>query len=554
MKILVLSTASFTDVERAVARVRKRYPESVVVIGVTEVERAEHEKSGLPTLVLGEQRLQLEASTVRNTLASQGFELFVIPLGGPRQSLLFVARFVRFIGRDCFVVDAPLVRCLTRWPLVWLVLVVYSLFLGLPLIMAVRFGMLMDGLILLAGQLLARSLHLYRGARRLSASGPVCHVIASLGTGGAQRQLIEYLRRSRLNRDQLRLLVLFKSNDFFIADLRETGIISELIAGAGSRTWLQETIDRAFPMSTSLWLLQRHLRSLQPSCVYSWLFATNVIAAPAARLAGVPRVMSSVRNLSIWKTWPEYRRWWMRLADRLSAPLNDVIVANSQAVVSDYARWAAIGSEKMRVIINGIDVEAMLARPYTDMRSTLGLAAEVPILLTIGRLTREKNYAMLLRACARVRDHGLGFRLLVVGHGELEPELRLLCAALHLTEQVHFTGKTDQPESFYRAADLFVLSSNIEGMPNVVIEAQAFAVPVVTTCCGGSAEVVVDGKTGLVVDIGDEEALAAAIIKLLEDPARRAEMGRCGQERMSSELGIERMTAAIDGLCSEARL
>jgi hypothetical protein len=327
MKILVLATTSATSIERAVARLRARYPEAAVVIGTTEAEQAVFAQAGLPTWVMGEHNLQLDAPLVRSSAREQGFEHFVIPLGLPRQSLLFVARFVKSIGNNCFVVEAPLVRHLHQWPLVWLVLVVYSLLLGLPLIVAVRCGLVLDGFLLLAGQLLARTLHrlrrLWRPSPDSGSLGPVCHVITGLGTGGAQRQLIEYLPRSRLQ-DRLRLLVLFEDNAFFLSELQAIGIPAELLGIAGSSNrWLHETIGRAFPMSKALWVLWQRLRRLQPSCVYSWLFATNVIAATAARLAGVPLVISSVRNLSAWKTWPEYRRWWMRPADRLNLSVQE---------------------------------------------------------------------------------------------------------------------------------------------------------------------------------------------------------------------------------------
>jgi glycosyltransferase involved in cell wall biosynthesis len=549
MKILILASASVTAVHRAATRLQTKYPDASVVIGVTEVEQKVFEGSGYSTWVMGESSLQLDTPQLRKAVVDQSFELFSIPLGLPKQILLFVARFVRNLGRERCVIDAPFVRHLTWWPLVWLVLVGYSLLLALPVVMVVRCGLVLDGVLLLAGQLLARSRHRYW--RPSSGQGPVCHIISSLGTGGAQRQLVGYLQCSQLEKQQLRLLTLFEDNDFFSGELDSIGIAAEPLR-TGVRSWLQGIIARALPMSSTLWLLLLRLRRLQPSCVYSWMFGANVIAAPAARLAGVPKVISSVRNLSRWKTWPEYRRWWMRLADRLSAPLNDCLVANAQAVAADYQGWASVSSEQVRVIANGVDVDELLARPSVDLRAQLGIAAEVPIVLTIGRLAREKRQEMLLRACARVRDHGLDFRLLVGGHGELEPELRRLSEALDLDDRVYFAGKIEQPQSFFRAADLFALSSDIEGMPNVVIEAQAFAVAVVTTDSGGSAEVVVDGTTGIIVETGDEGAMADAIIKLLEDPVLRTEMGRWGQRRVRLELSIERMSAAIDALCQEA--
>ena len=101
----------------------------------------------------------------------------------------------------------------------------------------------------------------------------------------------------------------------------------------------------------------------KPSCVVSWLFQANVIAASAARLAGVPRVVASVRNMSTWKSWPGFRRWWYWLADRLTAPLNDVIFANSRAAANDFVRWTRRPDLPIEVVPNGLDVDALLAAP-----------------------------------------------------------------------------------------------------------------------------------------------------------------------------------------------
>ena len=280
----------------------------------------------------------------------------------------------------------------------------------------------------------------------------------------------------------------------------------------------------------------------------SWLFQSNVITAPAARLAGVPRVVSSVRNMSTWKSWPEFRRWWYWLADRIAAPLNDAIFANSQAAADDFINWTGLEDQKIEVVHNGLDIDALIAAPWVDVRRRHGLQNDVPVLLTVGRLSFEKDHETLLRSCAQLATRTQGWHLVVAGHGVLETDLRRLADDLGLRDRVTFTGRVDDPQSYYRGSTLFVLSSRIEGMPNALIEAQVFGLAAVTTDCGGARDVVEDGDTGRVVPIGDVNALALAIEELLRENETRVRMAHAAAEGSRRRFGIRKMVVAINDL------
>jgi glycosyltransferase involved in cell wall biosynthesis len=252
--------------------------------------------------------------------------------------------------------------------------------------------------------------------------------------------------------------------------------------------------------------------------------------------------------MSTWKSWPGFRKWWYWPADRLTAPLNDVIFANSRAAANDFVRWVRLPGLPVEVVANGLDIDALLATPYTDARQRHGLPSDVPILLAVGRLSFEKDHETLLRSCALLATRMQRWHLLVVGHGVLETRLRQLADDLGLNGHVTFTGRIDDPQSYYRAATLFVLSSRIEGLPNALIEAQIFGVAAVTTDCGGAGDVADDGQTGRVVSIGDVDALARNIEELLREDETRAAMGRAAAEASRRKLNIQAMVEAIDKL------
>jgi glycosyltransferase involved in cell wall biosynthesis len=156
-------------------------------------------------------------------------------------------------------------------------------------------------------------------------------------------------------------------------------------------------------------------------------------------------------------------------------------------------------------------------------------------LLTMGRLTRQKGVDVLLRALARLRD--LPFVLDVAGDGPERSALEQQARELGLADRVRFLGwiTRDQLRPTYTSADLFVLASRIEGMPNVVLEAMAYARPVICTRVSGCAELILHGQTGLQVNIEDDEQLAEALRKLLLDPSLRTRMGAASRARVAQE-------------------
>jgi glycosyltransferase involved in cell wall biosynthesis len=536
---------------KVVADLHRQQPDAEMIIAAPEVSQWRLRGDGWKVWTLGERSLPLDSSATRAAISELAPDLIVVPLGIPRLSLLNVARYVRSVGKRCFQLAAGPLHRVRSWRLIWLLLVSYSLLCWGPISASLRASRFLDTLALLASLLLARILP--RPRPQQAVSPVVCHIIYSLGTGGAQRQLVEYLRHGALRSAPLRLMVLFDYNELFIDTVRSYTDAVEVLHHSCRRSLVKLACARAFPHMTAFFLIVRRLRQIKPRCAMSWLFLTNVISAPAAYLAGAPMVSSSIRNISAWKTWPQYRSWWFRLADRLAAPLNDVIVANAQAVADDYAAWSGVDPGKIRVIRNGVDVDRLAEAPVTELRNRFVASPEIPIILTIGRLAVEKNHSMLLRCCASLHRKGIKLSLVIVGHGELEQELREQCLDLGLQAFVHFVGKTSEPESFFRAADLFVLCSRIEGMPNVVMEAQALGLPVVTTDCGGAGEVVADQETGLVVGCDDDDAMIAAIERLLTDPALRDEMGRRAVARMRSKLSLERMIRELDELTGVER-
>jgi glycosyltransferase involved in cell wall biosynthesis len=206
----------------------------------------------------------------------------------------------------------------------------------------------------------------------------------------------------------------------------------------------------------------------------------------------------------------------MNRLDRWSIPAADRVLTVCQAFARDLAGTIKVPVEEIAVQHNSIrpappanaeDVEALRAR--------LGLSSDDRILLSIGRLSREKAHSDLLEAFKHIEQPNL--KLIIVGEGPEHDNLRTTAESLGIAERIIFAGQTKQVQAFFGLSDVMVISSHSEGSSNVLLEAMAANVPVVSTSVGGVPEMVEDNESALLVPPRDPQAMAAAINRMLED-------------------------------------
>lgn len=208
---------------------------------------------------------------------------------------------------------------------------------------------------------------------------------------------------------------------------------------------------------------------------------------------------------------------------------------------------AGIPARICRVIENGVDTD-LYARHESPSAAKvrLGLPSDVLLVGAVGRLSPEKDYPTLLRAARRFAEAGLPVRVMIVGEGPEYERLAGLIRRDYLEQTVTLAGYQPDPLPYYQAFDAFVITSLDEGLPNVLLEAMACEVPVVSTPVGGIARLIVDGSTGFVIAPGDDNALAAAMKQLLDADLRR-KLARAGRDvvcdRYSFARRMERVLA-----------
>jgi glycosyltransferase involved in cell wall biosynthesis len=221
-------------------------------------------------------------------------------------------------------------------------------------------------------------------------------------------------------------------------------------------------------------------------------------------------------------------------------------------------RAVALGAEAGRteVLPYGVDVTRFHPDPRARAvcRAALGIADEDAVLFTAGRLVRKKGFEYLIEAAAMLRDRSPSLQVLIAGAGDLERDLRARARAAGVAERVRFLGivrQTEMPQ-YLAAADIIVVPSvrdeagNVDGLPNVVMEALASGTPLVTTLAGGIGEVAAHDRNALVVPERDAAALGGAIERLLGDPPLRKRLGGQARQDARQEHGWERVAERFE--------
>jgi glycosyltransferase involved in cell wall biosynthesis len=292
--------------------------------------------------------------------------------------------------------------------------------------------------------------------------------------------------------------------------------------------------------------LLRLLRGERFEVVHAHLTYAAIWGALAARATGVPCVATL-------HTGPVEAGAWSAAAVRerlLGAALRRwcrAVILVSEAARAQHVERGRLPAGRMRVIHNGVDVDAFAKGRRDETRRALGLAAGQPALLTVSALREGKGLEVLLRALPLVLRARPDARLFIAGEGALRSRLEEQARGLGIGSAVTWLGLRRDIADLLAAADAFVLASRQDAFPTVLLEAMAAARPVVATWVGGIPEIVADGETGVLVEPGDAEALAAAIGGLFADPSAAGVMGRAGRalarERFSTARWTERLVA-----------
>jgi glycosyltransferase involved in cell wall biosynthesis len=389
------------------------------------------------------------------------------------------------------------------------------------------------------------------------AEGPlrIVHYLGTLTHGGAERQLTYLARASRERGHQVAVWVahsLEGDAGHYVPALRKAGVeVRQLPRWRRTRTWPQHLADLPFAAQLprhlaieSLLPLTEALLSERPDVLHCWLDETNLVGGLAGLLTDVPRVVLSARNVSPLRI-PRLRQPWYRATYRaLSRCERVTCIANSAAGAADYALWTEAPPTRWRVVLNGFDASACLPPSDDDRaagRAALGVPPDAFLVVGVFRIEVEKRPHEFLDVLSRVRAEVPGMRALHVGNGPLAERTHDLARERGLGEALTFLGRRDDPWAVLGLADASLLTSEVEGLPNVSLESQALGVPVVLTEAGGAPESIDPGRTGFACPIGDTQGLAERLIELWRNPEQRRTIAAAGPSWIADRFGLQRM-------------
>ncbi|MFZ3133239.1 glycosyltransferase [Methanothrix sp.] len=368
----------------------------------------------------------------------------------------------------------------------------------------------------------------------MGVDGRLLFLITSLAYGGAETQLVRLAIQLK-KRGWDVLVVTMMQPKAYADELEAAGIC---VASLG--------IARKIPDPRPILHLVRLIRSWQPDVIHSHMVHANLLARIVRPLAPVNILICTAHNTN---EGGRFREFLYRLTD----PFCDLTTQVSEAGMERYVRVRAVPRREIRYIPNGVDT--IRFRPDLENRSIirreLGLKNNF-LWLSVGRFDIQKDYPNILQALTFVVRKLPDAILAIVGDGPLRPAMEELAGNLGLRDSTMFLGTGRDVPGLMNAADGYVMSSAWEGMPVVLLEAAATELPIVATDVGGNREVVQDGKTGFLVPPKNPEALAGAMLRLMNLPEdERTQMGKAGRHYIQANYSLDRITDIWENLYGE---
>ncbi|MBT5570938.1 MAG: glycosyltransferase [Alphaproteobacteria bacterium] len=370
-------------------------------------------------------------------------------------------------------------------------------------------------------------------------------VIGSLQVGGAERQIAQTVPRLDPTRWQIDLVTLSRPGPL-AADLER----------AGFRVWsppLANRISRSGPLIRLLralitvpWLWFWFLRK-RPSIAHFILPEAYLIGGICAVLSGQSRMLMSRRSLAHYQD----RHPFLARIERWLHKRMSLVIANSEAIRRDLLN-EGIPEHRTQVILNGVDTDAI--RPDenrgNELRQSLDIPSESLVLMIVANLIPYKGHADLIEALGSIRETlPDGWQLLCVGRDDgIGNALQAQSTQAGLSAHIQFLGSRSDIPTLLNVADISLLCSHEEGLPNAVIEAMAAGVPTIATEVGGTGEIIDHKVTGMLVPPRNPGVLAQSILELVQDTARRETMGKAARAEIESTYGLDICARAYDDL------
>ncbi|HKD78887.1 MAG TPA: glycosyltransferase [Candidatus Angelobacter sp.] len=341
----------------------------------------------------------------------------------------------------------------------------------------------------------------------------ICYLIGSLGSGGAEGQLLELIRG--LNREMFDPSLILETAIGLtrVKDLEANVKTLEVVPLAG-----RKVAPRGYYASRALRRLCAHISELRPDILHAFLPACVIYASAARMLKRVPCTIASRRSLVDCYR-PNSRL--AAVADMFATRAADFVVGNSEAIIQEVVALDHVPHLRTRVIYNGVDTRRFSPLQKPGWRSALGWHHGHLVFGMVANFAPYKRHIDLVKAASLIRNEIPQARFLLVGEdrGEMIP-VRQAIAEAGLTDYIQIVPGTNTPELAFSTMDVYVCTSESEGLSNVLLEAMATGLPVIATDVGGNREAIAEGLNGILTPAHSPESIARAAVEFAQDPGR----------------------------------
>jgi glycosyltransferase involved in cell wall biosynthesis len=355
----------------------------------------------------------------------------------------------------------------------------------------------------------------------------VVHLLHTVAHGGIETILVNWLTRLDASRVEASVVVFANPG----------GTERAFLDAASAHGLRVRTIpwSRRKPVFSAARRLEAILRELDADIVHTHNVYAEIVGYLAARRVGA-------KVLTTQYVWADFG-WKRNVQQWVSARLIrrfDLVTSQCAATMRETTR-RGVPESRQRVLISGHEPcrEFLTEAERAEARAREGVAPDHVVLLNLARLYPEKAQAFLLRAFRKIVDARPQARLWIMGVGPLEAELRALSAELGLDASARFVGFKPTPHRFLQLADVQVHPSFAEGVPLALCAGMAVGLPVVATAVGGVPEIVLPGRTGVLVEARDEAAFIAETIRMIDDVSERRRLGAGGRAFIETEYTLD---------------
>ncbi len=353
----------------------------------------------------------------------------------------------------------------------------------------------------------------------------ILHMIETTGPGGAETVLLNVV--GWLDPMEFESIVLLTGIGWLYDSMKAAGITPLVVKSSGAFDW------------SFLREIMRIVRTRRVDLIHSHLPDANFYACLAGLFTRIPVVVTFHGMVGTWST--RSPKNWLKMAV-IKRQAKSVVVVSDHLKNELFQGWSFRPDQVTR-IYNGIDFELLdRATRSNALRSEFGIPLTATLVSSVGNIRKAKGYEYLLNAARIVIDIAQDTYFVIAGEGrgELLADLLVLRASLGLQERVFFTGFRSDVSQLLKQCDIFAMSSNTEGLSIATIEAMGLGKPVVVTNSGGPAEIVEDGKTGLLIPPQSADALAQGILRLIRDRELASVLGAAAKFAVRDRFCIER--------------